>query len=319
VIPAFSILIAFTVALFAAGVFIERSGAAGRALADRLQRLGRSHAEDLPRVDIRRDRRYSSIPWMDRILRSVNVGDRLEMMLYQAGLTMRAGVLVVLSAAAAMGGYLIGAIIFHRVLPGLLFLVLLAPAPLLYVLYRKGRRMKAFREAFPDSLDLLVSGLRAGLSFSAAMQIVSEESPDPVRSEFAITVEEQALGLDLREALLNLTRRVEVLDLRFFVTAVLLQRETGGNLAEVLSNSAALIRDRFRVLGDIQTFTAQGKLTAVILVLLPIGVGLLTYSMSPEYFKPMLEEASGRAAIWFAGGLQLLGCFVIYRIDNIKV
>jgi tight adherence protein B len=272
-----------------------------------------------PGRDVSRDTRYSSLPLFDRLLRGVSVGPQLELLLYQAGLSMRVGVLVVLMAAAAMGGYVVGVLTFHRLYPGLLFMAILGPVPYLYVRLRKAARMKAFRDAFPDSLDLLVSGLRAGLSFSAAMQIVAEESPEPVRSEFAITVEEQGLGLDMREAMLNMTRRVDVIDLRVFVTAVLLQRETGGNLAEVLANSAALIRDRFRVLGDIATFTAQGKLTAVILVCLPVGVGLFTYLMTPDYFLPMLQSEGGKAALWLAGLMQLTGCYVIYRIVNIRV
>src|SRR5438093_9795484 len=121
--------------------------------------------------------------------------------------------------------------------------------------------MKSVAEDCPDALDMLMRALRAGLSFSAAMQIVSEESPEPVRGEFAVTVEEQSLGLDFRDTMFNLTRRVDSLDLRFFVTAVILQRDTGGNLAEILENTSKLIRDRFRVLGDIATFTAQGRLT----------------------------------------------------------
>jgi tight adherence protein B len=319
VILAISILLALAVALFAAGILLERSGEGARRLADRLRKAGESYADGLPEVDAARDTRYSAIPWMDRLLRSFNVGEHLELLLYQAGMSMRVGVLVVLCAAAAMCGYVGGLVVTHRVFPGLVLLCLLGPAPYLYVRWRKAQRMKAFRDAFPDALDLLVSGLRAGLSFTAAMQIVAEESPEPVRSEFAITVEEQALGLDTRDALVHLTRRVDVLDLRFFVTAVLLQRETGGNLAEVLTNSAALIRDRFRVLGDIQTFTAQGKLTAVILVLLPVAVGVFTFALTPDYFKPMIEGDGGKAALWAAGFLQLLGCLVIYRIVNIRV
>ena len=164
-----------------------------------------------------------------------------------------------------------------------------------------------------------MSALRAGLSFSAAMQMVSEESPEPIRSEFAVTVEEQALGLDFREALVNLTRRVDSLDLRFFVTAVVLQRETGGNLAEILENTARLIRDRFRVLGDIQTFTAQGRLTGAVLVLLPLAMALYTYAIKPDYFKPMLETEGGRNALIVAGTMQVLGMFVIRKIVTIKV
>jgi len=218
-----------------------------------------------------------------------------------------------------MGGYFFGIIAFHRAPPAMLFMLLLGPLPYFYVRYRKHQRMKAFSTEFPDSLDLLVSALRAGLSFSAAMQIVAEESPEPVRGEFAITVEEQSLGLDFRESLVNLTRRVDSLDLRFFVTAIVLQRETGGNLAEILENTSRLIRDRFRILGDIQTFTAQGRLTGAILFCLPACIGLFMFIMTPDYFKPMMTSEAGRAALWFAGCLQVTGALIIRKIVNIKV
>jgi len=317
VILLFSILVALSAGLLAAGIMLDRAGAGARALASRLKRAGKG--EESVMVGIERDVRYSAIPWFDALLRRFNVGDSLGMALYQSGLTMRAGVLVTLMAALGVVGYVFGVLTFHRLFPGILFMLLLGPMPYFYVLYRKFLRMKAFREAFPDALDLLVSGLRAGLSFSAALQIVSEESPDPLRGEFAITVEEQSLGIETREALVNLMNRVDVLELKFFVTAVLLQRDTGGNLAEVLTNSAALIRDRFRVLGDIQTFTAQGKMTAVILVCLPVAVGIFTFLMAPDYFKPFLDNTGGRSALWAAGFMQAAGCYVIYRIVNIRV
>ena len=168
-------------------------------------------------------------------------------------------------------------------------------------------------------MSLLVSALRGGLSFSAALQVVSEESPEPIRSEFAIAVEEQALGLDFREAMENLSRRVDTLEVRFFVTAVMLQRETGGNLAEVLGNTASLIRERFRVLADIQTMTAQGKLTGAILVALPLVMGIGTWLFAPQYFTPMLESAQGRTALWVAAAMQVAGIFTCWRIVNIRV
>jgi tight adherence protein B len=314
----FSLLIALAVACAIAALAVTHQGAGARAIADRLRKMGRP-VDTGPALRVERDVRYSSMPWLDRLLRGLDLGQHLELLLYQAGMRMRVGVLVILTATGAIGGYLFGVALFHRLFPGLVFMAILAPAPYLYVRFRKQQRMKAFTEHFPDALDLLVGGLRAGLSFTAAMQVVAEESPDPVRGEFAVTVEEQALGLDLREAMENLTRRVEVLDLRFFVTAVLLQKETGGNLAEVLSNSAALIRDRFRVLGDIATFTAQGKMTAGILVALPIGVGVFTYMASPDYFAPMLVGPEGRLALWLAGGLQLAGLLAIVKIVKIKV
>jgi tight adherence protein B len=317
-IIAFSILLALAVGLLITGVAVNRGGAGARAVAERLRSIGRRSLADVT-LSAERDARFSTLPWLDRMLRGVNVGSGLEMLMYQAGLAMRAGTLVLMTAVSAIGGYLFGLVWTHRLPPALLFMVLIAPLPYLFVLYRKHVRMKAFSKEFPDALDLLVSGLRAGLSFPAALQIVSEESPEPVRGEFALLVEEQALGLDFREALLNLTERVDVLDLRFFVTAVLLQRETGGNLAEVLSNTATLIRERFRVLGDIQTFTAQGKLTGVILVCLPVGIGLFTAIVAPDYFHPMLENHAGRVALWWAAGMQLVGIIAIVRIINIKV
>jgi len=313
----FAILIGLAVAISVVGLVLERGGAQARMLEGRLR--GGNRTATVDRRDAKRDLRYSVIPWVDRLLRRFNVGESLEVLLYQAGMSMRVGMLVTFIAAAAMTGYLFGVIAFHRLIPGLIFMALFGPIPYFYALFRKSQRMKTIRETFPDALDLLVSGLRAGLSFSAAMQIVSEESPEPLRSEFAITVEEQALGLDMRDALTNLSKRVDLIDLKFFVTAVLLQRETGGNLAEVLSNSATLIRDRFRVLGDIKTFTAQGKMSAVILVMLPVAVGLFTYLITPDYFKPMIENEGGRAALWVAGIMQLTGCFVIFKIVNIKV
>jgi tight adherence protein B len=314
----FSILIALAVVLTALGVDLIRRGGGVREIAARLRALGRR--DDEPEAfGLERDDRYSAVPWFDRVLHQLNLGERLELLLYQAGLTMRAGTVVLLCGVAGVFAYLIGIAVFHRVYIGFLLMVLATPAPVLWVVMRKNARMKAFANSFPDALDLLVSALRAGLSFSAAMQIVSEESPEPLATEFAITVEEQSLGLDVREAMLNLTKRVDVLDLKLFVTAVLLQRETGGNLAEVLQRNAALIRDRFRILGDIRTFTAQGRMTAVILSALPIGVAAFTYAASPDYFRPMLDSPGGRTGLWVAGLLQVLGTIIIRRIVQIRV
>ena len=315
----FSILVFLSVLIATAGLFIHRGGAGARALQDRLQGIAHRTRGDVPNLQVERDARYSSIDWLDGLLRRVDISQQLEMLIYQAGMSLRVGMLMLLIAVFGMGGYFTGFLMFHRVPPSLLFMALAAPLPYFYVKYRKHQRMSAFASEFPDALDLLVSALRAGLSLSAAMQVVAEESPEPVRGEFAITVEEQALGLDFRETLVNLTRRVDSLDLRFFVTAIVLQRETGGNLAEILENTAKLIRDRFRILGDIQTFTAQGRLTGGILLCLPIGIGVFMFAMTPEYFKPMVTSEAGRLALWVAGFMQLTGALIIRKIVNIRV
>ena len=315
----FSILIFLAVVMASVALVVHRGGEGARQLQKRLAGLAARGGSKTTKLDAERDARYSSIQWMDQALRRVNLGQRLEVMLYQAGMTTRVGALVLYIAACGMGGYFLGILLTHRVAPALLMMAAATPLPYLYVKFKKHQRMKAFSEEFPDALDLLVSALRAGLSFSAAMSIVSEESPEPVRSEFAVCVEEQSLGLDFRETMTNFTRRVDSLDLRFFVTAVILQRDTGGNLAEILENTSKLIRDRFRILGDITTFTAQGRMTGMILLALPLGISVFMFVMTPDYFKPMIENETGRAALYFAGFMQLMGALVIRKIVNIKV
>jgi tight adherence protein B len=311
----FALLVAFAVGIAATGIVLERSGIGAREITERLRRVGlRTDNDDT--IAIEHEGRTHAI---DRLLRGINFGEHLELLLYQAGMTMRASVLLIVSGLGGVVGYFAGLLVFHRLFPAIGLMAMLTPVPYLVVRYRKAQRMKAFSREFPDALDLIVTGLRAGLSFNAAMRIVSQESPEPVRGEFSITVEEQTLGIEMRDALINLTRRVDVLDLKFFVTAVLLQRETGGNLAEVLANSATLIRDRFRVLGDIATFTAQGKMTACVLVSLPVLVGLFTYMAAPDYFTPMLVTEAGRKALMIAALMQLGGVFVIFRIVKIRV
>src|SRR5262249_34985080 len=157
--------------------------ATARALGQRLMGLARGRNADSV-TDVQRDDRYSSVPMLDRMLRGVSLGRNIELLLYRAGMAMRPGMLILLMAAFAIAGYVVGALVMHKLLLGLLLLAICAWMPYLYVLYRKNARMKAFAREFPDAIDLLVSALRAGLSFTAAMQIVSEESPEPVRSEF---------------------------------------------------------------------------------------------------------------------------------------
>lgn len=280
---------------------------------------GRRHASGSMALAIERDTRMSAMPFLDKWLRKMTVARGVELLLYQAGSSMRVGMFLMIMAAGAMIAYLVGYVVFARLLHALVFMVVGGVAPLLILNHKKGVRMKAFSEEFPDALDLLVSALRAGISFSSAMQIVADESPEPIRSEFAIVVEEQALGLEMREALTNMANRVDSLDLKFFVTAVVLQRDTGGNLTEVLENTSRLIRDRFRILGDIQTFTAQGRLTGAILTCLPLGLAIFMVIVAPEYFHKMWDLPSGRAVLGFGAFMQLLGSLAIRQIVNIKV
>lgn len=306
-----------TVALFLA-LTLRHKEQGMRALRERVGAL-RSGRREVSNLQIERDDRLSAVPLLDRALRGLSIARRIELLLYQAGMQMRVGTFLLLMAVGGLGSYLLAITLFHHWLHGIVAGILGACVPLLFVNMKKSARMRAFAEEFPDALDLLVSALRAGISFSSALQIVADESPEPVRSEFAIVVEEQTLGLDLREALMNLANRVDSLDLKFFVTAVVLQRDTGGNLTEVLDNTSRLIRDRFRILGDIQTFTAQGRLTGAILSLLPLGLAIFMMLVAPDYFHKMWDNPTGRAVLGFAALMQLLGALAIRRIVNIRV
>lgn len=286
---------------------------------DLKERVGVAREEEWVPLQVERDERLSAFPAMDRLLRGLAIARRLELLLYQAGMSIRVGAFILLIAVCGMVGYLIGSAVFHRMLHGAVLMLVLGFAPFILVAYKKSIRQRHFAEQFPDALDLLVSALRAGISFSGALQIVADESPEPVRSEFAIVVEEQALGLDLREALGNMASRVGSIDLKFFVTAVVLQRAAGGNLTEVLENTSRLIRDRFRILGDMKTFTAAGRLTGLILSALPLGIGTFMVMVAPDYFHKMWDHPTGRGVLGVALLFQFLGWLTIRKIVNIKV
>jgi tight adherence protein B len=312
-----SLLIFFATVTFYFSLMMRRREQSTQLLRER---IGVPERQDTwVQLQVERDERLSAIPILDRILKSLAIARRLELMLYQAGMTMRVGSFLLVIAIMGAIGYAIGTAVFHHMAHGLVLSVLLALSPFLVVSYKRSARLRLFAEEFPDALDLLVSALRAGISFSAALQIVADESPEPVRSEFAIVVEEQALGMELREALTNMANRVGSLDLKFFATAVVLQRTAGGNLTEVLDNTGRLIRDRFRILGDIKTFTSAGRLTGLILSVLPAGMCIFMIMIAPDYFHKMWDHPTGRTILGMAFLLQLLGWLTIRKIVNIKV
>jgi tight adherence protein B len=314
-----SVLVFGAVVAAVVAITIRRQEQEADSLRDRVGADKRGHGKGPAPLAIERDTRMSSVPFLDRALQSMSVARKLEMLLYQAGATMRVGMFLLIVAAVAMVTYLIGYIVFGHVIPAFVCMAVGSLVLPLIMWHKRNVRMNAFAEEFPDALDLLVSALRAGISFSSALQIVADESPEPIRSEFAIVVEEQSLGIEMREALTNLANRVDSVDIKFFVTAIVLQRDTGGNLTEVLDNTSRLIRDRFRILGDIKTFTAQGRLTGFILTCLPLAMALFMIASAPDYFFKMWEKPEGRTILGVAALMQLMGGLAIRKIVDIKV
>jgi tight adherence protein B len=189
----------------------------------------------------------------------------------------------------------------------------------MWLLFKRKRRLKAFQAQLPDALELIARALRAGHSLGAGLNLVADEMPAPIGMEFGRTFEEQNLGIPLEDALRSLTRRVPNLDLRFFATAVILQRTTGGDLAEILDKIGHLIRERFRIWGQVQALTGEGRLSGIVLLALPPVLFLAVYNLNPKYASKLFTDPMGQQMLLFAGVLQILGALVIRKIVNIKV
>jgi len=202
---------------------------------------------------------------------------------------------------------------------GLLIGAALGFVPLCFVLMKRGRRFKKFEEGLPDALDLMTSALRVGHSFNSSLSLVSRECADPVGSEFKVCFDEQNYGLELRAALENLTGRIPLQDLKIVVTAILIQRESGGNLAEVLEKTAHVIRQRFRLKKQVMVHTAQGRLTGWILTILPIALGIGLFIVNPNTESLLWKREIGVKLLFAAGGMLTVGTMIIQKIVRMDV
>ncbi len=216
--------------------------------------------------------------------------------------------------ASATLGLLFGSVIFAVV-----FGVIGAVGPFIWMKRRQRKRLEAFQAQLPDAIDMLVSAMKAGYSFQAAMNFIGEEMPAPLGPEFARFFDEQRLGIDVRSALLSLQTRVDSMDLKMFVTAVLVQRESGGNLGEVLANISDIMRERFALEGELETLTAESRLSARILAALPLLVFIGMFALNPAFMRPMLQQTAGQVMLVLAGVSVALGYLVMVRIADIDV
>lgn len=194
-----------------------------------------------------------------------------------------------------------------------------ASLPFIHVWWKRRQRFNAFLENLPDALELMARALSAGHAFSESLQMISQEMPEPIAGEFHKTYEEQNLGLSLKLALENLMERIPLLDLRMCVTAVLIQRETGGNLAEILEKVAYTIRERFRIMGDLKTLTTSSRLSAWLLCGLPIFVAIAVTFMNPDYMAVLWKDQRGHYLIAAALFMQVTGMLIVRKILNIKI
>jgi len=273
--------------------------------------------ENLP--DVLKTEVLSEVPLLNRLLSRVNTAVRIDRRLLQADMKLRVGTFVLLSLCLFLAGFIAGKILHWPAILSLLVGAVLMTVPNTVVNVKRRLRIKRFMNHFPEALEMFARSLRAGHSFTGAIQLVAQEMPPPIGPEFSKVFEEQNLGIPLRQALIGMTDRVEGLDVKFFVTAILIQRETGGNLAEIIDKISHVIRERFRIQGQLRIFTAQARLTGFILGFLPIGVAVLVGILNPEYLKPLWFERTGKFLIALAVILQIFGVLVIRKIIRIKI
>lgn len=316
----FLLFIFVLVAVFAVVAMFTRPTRSEKLAQSRLHTVaGRAYATNAKQVDILRHDSYSTIPWLNRLFGSLTPAARLRRFIVEAGLNWTVGALVLGSlvafAVADWASQLFGV---NKALAPLIGVVAFL-CPYAFVYLKRKRQFLKFATLLPDAMDLVSRALRAGHSLTAALDLVGQEIADPVGKEFRRVSEEQNLGLPLRDALLNLAERVPVPDVRFLVAAMLIQRETGGNLVEVLDKTTTLLRDRIRLQGEIRIYTAQGRLTGWILCLLPIFMFFALTAINPNYTAPLINEPTGQHLLIAGAVFMLLGILVIRKIIQIKV
>jgi tight adherence protein B len=280
--------------------------------------LHSAHTEDVE-VVLARNELMSEIPWVNRTLISIQAALHLKRMLDQADLHITPSRLIMFSVMAGMLGGLAASVLTVFIPIMVLGGVACASVPFVHVWWKRKKRFDAFLEQLPDALDLISRALSAGHAFSEALHMVSIEMPNPIAAEFRKAYEEQNLGLSVKLALENLTQRMPILDLKMCVTAILIQRETGGNLAEILEKVAYTIRERFRILGDLKTLTTSSRMSAWLLCGLPIGVALAVTIMNPEYMSVLWRDPRGHYLIAAAMFLQVTGMLIVRKILKIKI
>jgi len=313
------VFVVVTLAVFAGMSLLDQRKAQARILRERLTTVQKPTEQAAPDVALLRDELLSRIPAFDTLLRRSERVSALQKVLAQGNVDIRAGNFlmlcgvstVVLAAVAFFAG---GTVLFAWAGALLGFFV-----PYAYASHMRSKRFQQFEEKFPEAIDTLARAVRAGHAFTTALEMIANEVSEPVAGEFRQLYEEQKFGLPVRDALLNLADRVPLVDVKFFVTAVMLQRETGGNLAEILDNLSYVIRERFKILRQVRVHTAQGRLTMMLLMALPPVVVVVMLVLNPGFIRPLFTDYIGHILIVVGIALQTMGYFVIRRIIRIQV
>ncbi len=285
-------------------------------LADERKAPERTPEEELA---LMRDEQLSQIPALDNLLRRSARVSAIQKMLTQGGLTMRAGNFLGLCGLSGVAATILAYFFSRRVDIAWVALLVGFVLPYSYASMKRQKRFNKFDELFPEAIDTLARAVRAGHAFTTALEMITNEVAEPIAGEFRQLYEEQKFGMPVRDALMNLTERVPSVDVKFFVTAVMLQRETGGNLAEILDNLSYVIRERFKIQRQVRVYTAQGRLTMGLLMGMPPIIVVVMMALNPAFIRPLFSDPIGHTLLVGGITLQTVGYFVIRKIIRIQV
>jgi tight adherence protein B len=315
-----SVFLIVALATFGLAMTWDQRNAQSRIMRERLMAVNNAAARgETEELQLLRDELLSEIPTLNRWLAKSGRVSKLQTKLLQAQVSMRPGKFLLLSACFAATAGLIGILVTRELLFALLFAVAGGFILNIYVAFKRMRRFRRFEKMFPEAIDLLARAVRAGHAFTTALELIGNELAEPVSGEFRKTFEEQKFGMPVRDALINLAERVPIVDVKLFVTAICMQRETGGNLAEIMDKLSYIIRERFKILRQVRVFTAQGRLTMIILMSLPPLLVLLMKVINPDFIQPLFTDRIGHMLIAAGIVLQTAGFFMIRKIIDIKV
>jgi len=275
------------------------------------------HTSEAP--DILRKRAFSSVPALNKILSRMRGANTLGRLVQQANVQYPPSIFVLLSLVLALAGYYVCFSTTRNPAVSLMVAPLVGGLPFYYLVVRKRNRMQKFLRQLPEALDLIARGLRAGHAFTTGLKLASESFDDPLGPEFDETLDEINFGVSVPDALKNLAQRVDCPDLRFFIVSVIIQRETGGNLAEIIESIARIIRERFKFDDKLRVLSAEARFSAKVLVTFPFGILIALRFINPEYVNLLFEDPMGRMMLGVAATMMFVGIFVMARMVKIRV
>ncbi|SFC26688.1 tight adherence protein B [Polaromonas sp. OV174] len=317
-----SVLVFVAVLLLLEGAYLlwkSYKGPEAKKIEKRLQALSAS-SDHTQQAQLLKRGMLSDVPLIERFLLGMARAEGLGRFIFQAGLSWTVSRLLLTCAALGAISFMLMVYVAHQsLLLGAVVAAIFAGAPLLYVSHKRARRLDKLEKQLPDALDLITRALRSGHAFSSALQMVGDEMAEPIAGEFRVVHDEVNFGVSLQQSLTNLSVRVPLTDLRYFTVSVLIQRDSGGNLTEVLSNLSRLIRERLKLLSKVRVLSSEGRLSAWILGIMPFALAGVMYLVNPDFMAPLWNDPIGISIIKYMLGLMVFGTFILRKIIKIHV